>query len=757
MKHFNLLILFLFTTLVSVAQTTLFAELSGSPVMNTSGWTLNGSAAVGDTPGDDIELNFSDDEMILTPKQYNQYGHCFFNQPINIGTCNKWRVEFEYRMYGGGGADGIAFSFLDQIPVGFIAGAGMGIPANANGLKVCFDPYFNCGGNKPEIQIFKGVGYGECEPGIIKLSNTGTTLNFLRRNYYNKVIITYDNGEVKVTVNNTLYLTGNVGSLFMTGYMGFSASTGMVDDMHSIRKVKIFADYVTSNAGADQTICSGGTAQLGIAPEANKTYNWTNTAGLSQANISNPVLTLTNTTGAPVVHEYIVQTGLTNGSSCLSNDTVRITVNPGPAATRNVSICNGNSYTIGNETLTTEGAHQVLVGNPLGCDSLITVNISFLPASMSITNAAICQGSSYTFNGQAYTNEGTYDIPIPTSPGNCDSIARLILAYTAPITSTMNETICQGGSIHFGNTSYTTAGTYLHTFRTAAGCDSTVTLNLSVSPPPTGTENAQICQNGNFVYHGQTYTNPGDYPVTIQTPAGCDSLVTLKITQVSVITASVDSTICEGDSMFLKDTYYKTTGTYNATFLSAAGCDSVVTLQLTVNSKPVRPELISNNPLNCYGDVFQAAVGNFQVYDDISWTGPEGFTSDSSAIVLVTTKQNLGTYYAVGIVNNCRSDASPVTILLSGSDLTDFEFPNVITPNGDGINEILDLNSIFNDCAEFELTIMNRWGDLVFRQKQGEDQFNGKDLHGNRLTSGVYFYKINYNAIKKSGSITVLY
>ena len=87
-----------------------FAELTGSPNMNTTGWNLTGAAATGDTGGD---VNFDPDELILTNNIGNSSGAIFYNQAVDLGTCYQWNVQFDFRMFDGNSADGIAFCFLD--------------------------------------------------------------------------------------------------------------------------------------------------------------------------------------------------------------------------------------------------------------------------------------------------------------------------------------------------------------------------------------------------------------------------------------------------------------------------------------------------------------------------------------------------------------------------------------------------------------------------------------------------------------------
>lgn len=318
-----------FCTLKASSQTYVFAQLQGFITMNTTGWNMNGAAAVGDTPGDVDPFN---NEMVLTNVVQNTNGGIFYGTPINLAMCTKWTAEFEYRVWDGTGADGLAFCFLPNPPVGFLIGSDMGLPPAAPGLKVVFDSFDNCGNMNPELQIYEGTGYGECIAGISKIDNALGNMWFLRSTNYNAARITYNNGLIQVYVNNNLMLSANF-PINYVGYMGFTASTGNSTDRHSIRNVIIYTEQATSNAGPDVSICSGGTTQIGAANNANYHYSWSPVNGLNQTNISNPQVTLTNGANTPVVEQYIVSTSMANNAGvCPTNDTVNVTVNPMPLA-----------------------------------------------------------------------------------------------------------------------------------------------------------------------------------------------------------------------------------------------------------------------------------------------------------------------------------------------------------------------------------------------------------------------------------------
>ncbi len=358
---------FAFTTLMVIctlysyvyAQSFVFATLDGSPNMDTNGWTLVGSSATGDTPGDG---DSDPDEMILTQAANSQASACYFSTPIDIGICDRWTVEFDYRIFGGNGADGIAFWFLANPPTAAINGGGLGISTAPQGLIVGLDPYQNCGGvTNPELQIRYGDGinnYIECPA---TAQPTLGALALIRQNNYNRMTVTYDNGNVEVFINGTSYLTGFYLTNY-TGFLGFSASTGALNDQHSIKNVVISTSkpIALANAGGDQTICSGETVQLGQTPEPNVNYSWSPTTGLSNPNIANPTFTGTNAGVTPVVETFTLTATNASAPACFSTDVVAITIDPGAV---NPNGCDLDSI---RNVLTAAGCIEISGCNP-GC------------------------------------------------------------------------------------------------------------------------------------------------------------------------------------------------------------------------------------------------------------------------------------------------------------------------------------------------------------------------------------------------------
>ena len=66
------------------------------------------------------------------------------------------------------------------------------------------------------------------------------------------------------------------------------------------------------------------------------------------------------------------------------------------------------------------------------------------------------------------------------------------------------------------------------------------------------------------------------------------------------------------------------------------------------------------------------------------------------------------------------------------------EAPNIITPNGDLINDIFELK--FKNIIEIELIIINRWGNVIYQTTSPNPTWDGK-VNGNEVAEGVYFYR----------------
>jgi gliding motility-associated-like protein len=178
------------------------------------------------------------------------------------------------------------------------------------------------------------------------------------------------------------------------------------------------------------------------------------------------------------------------------------------------------------------------------------------------------------------------------------------------------------------------------------------------------------------------------------------------------------------------------------TATSSFGCESDTTFNMYIYPTPEEPILAVSTPI-CPGDPITFTAEG-EPNSVINWVGPTNFTSDEFVFSMPINVDQMGWYTAfLTSEYGCISDTSNVyASILYIYDFDDFEFPNVITPNGDGLNDELDLQTYFKTCEEFTMYILNRWGNVVYEQTLNSTPFSGITEGGQELEEGVYFYKL---------------
>jgi gliding motility-associated-like protein len=122
---------------------------------------------------------------------------------------------------------------------------------------------------------------------------------------------------------------------------------------------------------------------------------------------------------------------------------------------------------------------------------------------------------------------------------------------------------------------YTQSGQYTQRLTSASGCDSILTLRLTIGGYQS-TDTVTACDH--YTWRGQTYSGSGDYTVRSSSSGGCDSLLQLHLTVYNSIRTTIDTAVCEGQTYY----GYSLANTYIDTFALPRGCDSIRTLHLRI-------------------------------------------------------------------------------------------------------------------------------------------------------------------------------
>lgn len=151
-----------------------------------------------------------------------------------------------------------------------------------------------------------------------------------------------------------------------------------------------------------------------------------------------------------------------------------------------------------------------------------------------------------------------------------------------PTESSQTLTLCEGQVVHVGPYTYTETGEYVDVIFNVAGCDSTVTTNLTIIPAPTSSQDVHMCFGYPLEIGGNLHTEPGVFIDTVTTVAGCDSIVTTNLTFTPENSITQDITICWGETYSIGASTYSVAGTYTDVITSWALCDCTITTNLMI-------------------------------------------------------------------------------------------------------------------------------------------------------------------------------
>ena len=408
-----------------------------------------------------------------------------------------------------------------------------------------------------------------------------------------------------------------------------------------------------------------------------------------------------------------VQTAtLEDVNGCDSTVIMTLTVNPTYNITATKTICQSElPYTWNGVVFNAAGTQNLSLQSVNGCDSLVTMVLTVNPTYSVTDTRSVCPSEMpYTWNGVTFNAAGVQSVTLQTTDG-CDSVVTMILTVNQTHVTTDSRTICQSELPYTWNgVTFTAAGVQTATLQDVNGCDSTVIMTLTVNPTYSITLTHAICQSElPYTWDGVVFNAAGTQTLNLQTVNGCDSIVSMTLTVNQPVTELVEATAC--DSYEWNGTTYTATGDYTQTFTAANGCDSTVTLHLTLYSS-VTEQIEITTPDSCY-----------------TWNGQTYCESGDYTQALQT-------------VNGCDSVVTLHLTITVGIDEHNLNASMTVYPNPTG--GIVNVEcSLGNDQVEaMEFHLFDAYGKLVdivgaqFIASSGTAQI---DL--SHYANGVYFVK----------------
>ncbi len=375
---------------------------------------------------------------------------------------------------------------------------------------------------------------------------------------------------------------------------------------------------------------------------------------------------------------------LTTLSGCDSIIVTNVTVNPLYNITENISVCANTLVTYPDgtsETITASTSHTSNLTSVSGCDSIVVTNVALNPSYNTVESISLCSGSNFTYpDGVSSVNIAANESHVSSlvTVAGCDSIITTNITITSTIAISQNVSVCSGDSYTYPDgtvsVNITTGESHTSSFTTTTGCDSLVTVNVSVNPIYNVTEVISVCEGSTVTYPdgaSETITVNTSHTSNLTTVAGCDSIVVTNVVMNPVYNLTENVTACENGSVTYPDGTVATitaSTSYTSNLTSAMGCDSIITTNVTMN--PV-----------------YSLTEDIAVCENSSVTYPDGTTE----IVTGNTAHTSNLIASTGCDSVVVTNVTVQSVYNITENITACENSSVTYP--DGVSEVITANT----------------------------------------------------------------
>jgi len=495
--------------------------------------------------------------------------------------------------------------------------------------------------------------------------------------------------------------------------------------------------------------------------------------------------------------EGIYQVEVTDGNGCSDTLTYTISGNNAPQLTVTTTdnscqgACDGTADVVmngGTPLFTTTWLDGS--GNPIGQSGTNATALCAGDYIVQVNDAAGC--TAFEDFVISEPDSLLFSLPNTQEPScfnTCDGQATaIIIEGTLPYTFLWNDPAAQTDA----NALNMCAGTFIVTVTDGNGCSTSQTVTIdapaaitialdstdaSCSTVNDGAVNATVGGGaGGYTY---SWTGPngytavtedisnifnGMYYLTVTDANGCQLSDSILVNAIIVVNAFAgnDTVICANTNLFdltasggVTYEWYDDSGnlidTAQITQVAVPGttfyvliaynglCTDTDTINITVNPLPIANAGVDQEIIvlttTTIGGSPTTSAGNTVIWQ------PSMYLNDSTAFNPLVTPDTTGTYtYVLNVTdpNGCQnSDTVVITVLPS------IAFPNGFSPNGDGTNDVWEIDYIylFPDC---QVEVYNRWGQLLFLSIGYNTPWDGK-YNNQDIPVGTYYYIINLN------------
>ena len=293
-----------------------------------------------------------------------------------------------------------------------------------------------------------------------------------------------------------------------------------------------------------------------------------------------------------------------DANGCEQVDTLHLTIHTPAHEAYTVDVCGG--YEWNGETYDESGDYTYEHEDANGCTQVDTLHLTIHTPAHEAYTVDAC--GEYEWNGTIYDESGDYTFEHQTDNYGCTQVDTLHLTIHTPAHEAYTVDAC--GGYEWNGETYDESGDYTYEHQTDNyGCTQVDTLHLTIHTPAHEAYTVDAC--GEYEWNGTVYDQSGDYTYTHPTDNyGCERVDTLHLTVNPTYDVEVSETVGVGELPYLWNGQELTmSGTWTASLQTAAGCDSTVTLTLTVNG------LVEGEPVISTAEVDDATF-TFTVFAD---------------------------------------------------------------------------------------------------------------------------------------------
>lgn len=344
-------------------------------------------------------------------------------------------------------------------------------------------------------------------------------------------------------------------------------------------------------------------------------FAYTRTTCESSATINDTACgTYTSPSGKSWTIPGTYQDTIANKYGCDSLLTINVTF----SNYRNLKIRTCESYTSpsGRFTYTKSGIYSDTLFGMASCtgvDSFLTLDVSITPITRISDTLSVCDSYTTPQGSSTYTTSGIYNDTIRT--GICDSIFTYHLTVNNSISTNLSETACDAYTSPSGNHTWTFSGNYTDTLFTTEGCDSVLLIALTINRSQTRSVFETSCNRFTSPSGKNTWSQSGVYRDTLQKVNGCDSILIINLTILNNTSSTNNLDVCGSQYISPSGNHVWTSnGTYLDTVLNSQGCDSIMTFNLafrTSTSSTISPTACKSY-LSPSGKYNWTSTGNFK-------------------------------------------------------------------------------------------------------------------------------------------------